>query len=315
MAGNQQQQIGCDCMTTQAEFAPRVVRPKNVEAVQPRLAVILPCYEPGEEIVWTLDSLRMQGVAFKLFVTDDGSRKKPDYQGLLEGFDYELIEMPENVGVCTVRNESITRALEQQFDYIAIIDCGDWAHPTRLERQLEFLEAHADIAAIGSAVELLDDEMNYLHDYFPPTGSDEIKSSLFYGLAFKHPAMMFRASLFRAIGVYSAEYDAAEDYELVRRAAFTHRFANLPVVLLRKVESMTSVSSTRRSNQLISRLRIQWRYRELSRLHCWAGMLKTLLVLSLPTSLVQRLKPLYYNKRAPRLDQEFPTLDAPVGEA
>ena len=288
-------------MTTTLKSARKVGVGKTASSRRAKLAVILPCYNPGEEIDWTLDSLRAQGVPFKLFVTDDGSTTKPDYRSLLKGIDHELIALGENVGVCTVRNESIERALDQRFEYIAIIDCGDWAHPTRLERQLEFLQAHDDIAAVGSAVELLDEEMNYLHDYFPPTQDDGIQSALFYGLAFKHPAMMFRASVFRAIGLYSADYAAAEDYELVRRAACTHKFANLPVVLLRKVESLTSVSATQRSDQLMSRLKIQWTYRDLGKAHCWLGLAKTLIVLSLPTSLILRLKPFVYTKRAPRL--------------
>lgn len=304
MAGKRQEQMAGGGMTATLKSAPKAQRDQDSAAETPRradLAVILPCYNPGAELNWTLDSLQDQGVPFKLFVTDDGSRTRPDYRSLLKDFDHELITLGENVGVCTVRNESIKRALEQQFDYLAIIDCGDWAHPTRFERQLEFLQAREDISAVGSAVELYDDDMNYLHDYFPPSHDDSIHRALFYGLAFKHPAMMFRASVFRTIGLYSADYAAAEDYELVRRAACTHKFANLPLVLLWKVESLTSVSATQRTNQLLSRLKIQWTYRDLSKVHCWLGLAKTLIVLSLPTSLILRLKPVVYNKRAPRL--------------
>ncbi len=267
-----------------------------------RIAVIMPCYNPGSEISWTLDSLRDQSVPFKLFVTDDGSRNKPDYRTLLRGFNHELIELPQNVGVCTVRNRSIQNALDQGFEYIAIIDCGDWAHPARLEMQQAYLDSRPDIAALGSAVEILGDDMSYDHDYFPPVEPEPIRSSLFYGLAFKHPAMMFRASLLRRIGLYSPNYDAAEDYDLVRRAARVADLANLPQVLMKKVESANSVSSTRRTNQLVSRLRIQWLYREPARPHFWLGIIKTLVVLCIPTPWVARLRRLVNSKRAPRIE-------------
>ena len=269
---------------------------------RPEVALIMPCYNPGPEIAWTLDSLRAQTLPFRLFVTDDGSTIKPDYRQLLAGFDHELIELPENVGVCTVRNQSVERALLQGFEFIAIIDCGDWAHPERLERQLQYLKSHPGIAALGTAVEVLDHNGDYAHDYYPPQDPAGIRASLFYGLAFKHPSMMFRAAVFKEIGLYSPDYQAAEDYELVRRAAVAHDLANLPVMLLKKVESLNSVSATRRTAQLLSRLRIQWRYRQLSSPHFWLGLLKTLIVLVVPTKWVKRIQPLIYAKRAPRLD-------------
>ena len=50
------------------------------------LAVVLPSYNPGPELQWTLDSLRAQTVPFKLFLVDDGSDPRPDYAPLLAGF-------------------------------------------------------------------------------------------------------------------------------------------------------------------------------------------------------------------------------------
>jgi glycosyltransferase involved in cell wall biosynthesis len=263
----------------------------------PEVAVIMPCYNPGPEIGETLASLSEQTVAFKLFVTDDGSAKKPDYHTLLQGFNYELIELEQNVGVCIVRNPSMQRALEQGFEYLAQIDCGDWAHPKRLEEQLDFLKSHPDVKLVGTAVRILDDDMNHLYDFTPHTDPAKIKRSLYYGLAFKHPAMMQRASLIREIGLYTNEYDAAEDFELARRAARVAELANLPNILMTKVESINSVSSKKRTVQLMSRLRIQWKYRDVLSIHCWLGMLKTLVVLVVPTKWVKSVQPLLYGKQ------------------
>ncbi len=149
---------------------------------------------------------------------------------------------------------------------------------------------------------MLNDDMSYAHDYFPPQDAEAIRKSLFYGLAFKHPSMMFRAQVFKDFGLYSPDFEAAEDYELVRRIALSHDLANLPVVLLKKVESVNSVSATRRTAQLLSRLRIQWLYRDFLSQHFWAGLIKTMIVLALPTNWVKRVQPFIYSKRAPRVD-------------
>jgi glycosyltransferase involved in cell wall biosynthesis len=44
----------------------------------PNIAVLLPSYNPGPEIVGTLDSLRAQSIPFRLFLVDDGSAVQTD---------------------------------------------------------------------------------------------------------------------------------------------------------------------------------------------------------------------------------------------
>lgn len=268
-----------------------------MSGARPDIAVVMPSYNPGPEIGWTLESLRAQTVPFKLFVVDDGSRTKPDYAALLAGFDHELIELPRNVGPCTVRNPAMQRAIDEGFEFIALIDCGDWAYPHRLEAQRDFLKARPEIGVVGSAVEVFKDDMSYAYDFNPPLGPDEIRKGLYYKFVFKHPAMTYRASLLRRIGLYSAEFDAAEDYDLVRRAALVSDLANLPAVLIKVVEYSSGVSATRRTAQLWSRLRIQWRYRDLANPHCWFGLARSLLTIAAPTAWIRRARPLVYGTR------------------
>ncbi len=256
------------------------------------IAVVLPSYNPGEEIAWTLESFRAQTVPFKLFVVDDGSVDKPDYATLLAGFDHELIELAENVGPNTVRNPAVQRALDQGYDYVAQMDCGDWSFPTRLEDQRRFLDAHPEISLVGSAAAIHGNDGHFAYTYMPPQTSEDIRTALFYGTTFKHPAMMVRASLWREIGPYSDEFAVAEDYELARRAAAVAELANLPQTLLKVVESRGGVSARRRHAQLFSRLRIQWRYRDLRSPHFWLGAARTLLSMVIPASVLRLVRPL-----------------------
>ena len=269
-----------------------------------KIAIVMPSFNPGPEIEWTLESLAAQTVPFRLFVVDDGSEHKPDYHALLDGFDYELIELPENVGASIVRNPAMQRALELGFEYIAQIDCGDWAFPTRLEEQVDLLKSRQDVSLVGSAVEVLNDDMSFGYDFVPSSKSSEIRRALFYNNVFLDPSMMYRAELLRTIGMYSDKYDAAEGYDLVYRAARVSELASVPKVLLKTVKYESGVSSKKRTAQLLSRLRIQWRFRDLASIHCWLGLAKTLVVLVTPTSWIRRLKPLINQKRAPRPGSE-----------
>jgi GT2 family glycosyltransferase len=124
-----------------------------------------------------------------------------------------------------------------------------------------------------------------------PTGEASVRRMMWSNMPVCHPALMIRADVFRAIGLYSAEYDAAEDYDMIRRAA-AHGFAidNVQHVLLQKYETRNSVSWKRRREQLASRLKIQWHYRQLRDPGCLAGLLKTLLLRTMPDTLIRRLK-------------------------
>ncbi len=78
-----------------------------------------------------------------------------------------------------------------------------------------------------------------------------------------HPALMIRSAVFHDIGHYSKRHEAAEDYDLIRRAADAgFSIDNVQEVLLRKIETRNSISWKKRDAQLMSRLAIQWEHRD-----------------------------------------------------
>ena len=89
-----------------------------------------------------------------------------------------------------------------------------------------------------------------------------------------HPALMIRSDVFQRIGLYSKRFEAAEDYDMIRRAADAgFGIDNVQEILLQKIETRDSISWKKRSAQLKSRLAIQWQYRDLTNMHCIAGAL------------------------------------------
>jgi glycosyltransferase involved in cell wall biosynthesis len=236
----------------------------------------------------TLESLRQQTVPFRLYLVDDGSSSKPDYDELLRGFDCRLIALEENRGVSIAANTGIEAALGTGHEFIARMDCGDWCHPQRLELSRSFLLANPGVDLVGTwaVIDSQNTGFNYL--FTPPTHTDALVQRLNYTMPFINPSIMARSCLFQALGLYSAE--VAEDYEFCCRAAHAGLgLANIPQFLLRKIEDASSISVRRRRAQLWSRLRIQWHYRDWS-IHCAMGMLRTLLLFLTPAMILRRAK-------------------------
>ncbi|MFN0190400.1 MAG: glycosyltransferase [Aestuariivirga sp.] len=258
----------------------------------PRIAILMPAYNPGPEIEGTLDSLRRQSMPFTLVLVDDGSARKPDYRKLLEGIDHHLIELPRNVGVNEVRNPGLEYILASNFDLICLIDCGDRAKPDRLEVQTQYLLAHPNTAILGSWVEMIyEDGGRYVVEF--PSGAEKIRRAMFSNMPVCHPALMIRPDVFRRIGRYSNEFEAAEDYDMVLRAAVAgFGIDNVQAVLLEKYETRNSVSWKKRKAQLASRLALQWRYRDLSEPTCIKGLVKTGLLRATPDRAVRQIKTL-----------------------
>lgn len=251
----------------------------------------MPCYNPGPEISDTLNSLKAQQVPFKLFVVDDGSKVKPDYQALLRDFDHHLILLPHNIGVNEVRNPALGQILKENFKFVALIDCGDVARPERLLRQRETMAARADIDILGTAIHQVFTVTSTEFILRLPETAESVQRVMWSKLPFSHPTLMIRSEVFRKIGFYSNRFHAAEDYELIRRALKAgFKAANLPDVLLDKIETSESVSHKKRTQQLNSRLAIQWHYRDLTNPHCILGMVRTLIIRILPQKWLDRIK-------------------------
>jgi GT2 family glycosyltransferase len=261
----------------------------------PRIAVLLPSYNPGAELQGTLDSLRQQAVPFRLFLVDDGSKAYTDYETLCKGIDAHIMRLPKNLGISGAMNAGLDEILKGKFDYVARIDAGDFCTPDRFAKQLAFMDQHADVGIVGSAVEFrLFDATGQLTGKrvvnFPLT-AEACGRRLFLNSSIIHPAMLIRRSVFENLRAYSEEYPAAEDFDLLWRAhVIGFKLINLPEMLLIKEETPGSISHKRRQKQIFSRLRIQWANRDLLKPLCWIGLAKSIATLVTPGWAVNGLK-------------------------
>jgi GT2 family glycosyltransferase len=259
------------------------------------IAVLMPVYNPAVELFATLDGLRAQSVPFTLFLVDDGSKIHTDYETLTHGIDATIIRLPKNLGITGAMNAGLNEILKGNFAYVARIDTGDICTPERFSKQKAYLDAHLEIAILGSAVELrhLNDrnELTTTRVIEYPVSPDECRKQLFFNSPVSHPAVMVRRVVFEKLGGYSEAYPAAEDFDLMwraNRAGF--KISNLADMLLIKEETPGSISQKRRRQQIFSRLRIQWANRRLGSPASWIGLARSITILLLPLSAMNTLK-------------------------
>ncbi len=251
------------------------------------LAVLMTAYNAEKTIGKAIESLMRETEPFDLLIVDDFSKAPlSEFLGSTDA-RIEIVRAPRNLGVAGAKNFGLKLLLEKPYRYIAMMDADDVCLPGRLAKQVAFLNTHPSVALVGSWARYVEENTReVIFQGRPPCDAEEIRTALFLNNCVIHPTWMVRTDALRVSGVYSSEFPAAEDYELLRRMATQFEFANLPECLLDYSISMSGVSMTRRRRQLFDRLRIQLRYFDASRAVAWLGIARTLLLFAVPMRLV-----------------------------
>jgi len=134
-----------------------------------------------------------------------------------------VVENETRLGLAKSLNRGIDIA---RGEYIARMDADDISHPTRLEKQVQFLDANFSVGVLGTWQNSLTPKSKYLQK--APCNHEEIKAMMIFGCEMSHTSIMFRRKLFIENGWrYNPEF-LGEDYELWIRIIDKTRFANLP---------------------------------------------------------------------------------------
>lgn len=255
-----------------------------------RIAVLIPVYNEGGRLRETLESLRAQTVAFTAVLVDDGSTPALDVDVRAYAYPIVLVRMARNGGIEAALNAGLEFIEAEGFELVARLDVGDRCAPARLATQQAFLDASPDVHLVGSDVEWRHDDGSLAFALTLPATHHEISRALHHTVCLIHPTVMFRTSVLRAVGKYSYEYPAAEDFEFFWRIAQRFQVANVPEVLLVTRFDRNGLSVTRRRKQLRSKLRIQLENFRVGEPLSFVGVAKTLALMSVPYSGVVALK-------------------------
>ncbi len=184
---------------------------------------------------------------FELLIIDDGS--SDETAEIVRGFTDPRLRyiVKEHGGQARAANAALERAAGE---YVAIMDADDVAHPQRLVQQVAVLEREPGIVVVGSWIDVIDHEGQWLGVRRYPTGDPAIRSTLLRFNPFAHSTELYRRETALAIGGYRTELETVEDYDFNARLLARGRGCNLPAQLVAYRLHAASVKSTRTKQQL-----------------------------------------------------------------
>ncbi len=141
----------------------------------------------------------------------------------------KVIQNETNIGLTCSLNKGLAVA---QGRYIARMDADDIALPQRFEKQLAFMDAHPDVAAVGARVYTPGTDST--PQYECPQDQDVLKIRLlFHNAGLPHPTAFIRKSTLDAHGLtYTESVKKSQDYKLWTGLVHYGKILLLPEVLL-----------------------------------------------------------------------------------
>ena len=197
----------------------------------PLVSVVIPSYNTKNHTRVAVESIMNQSHKnWELHVCDDGST-----DGSFEMLEDMAIRNPRvhihnnetNLGNPQTRNK-LFGLVSREATYIAILDSDDVAETNRLEEQVAFLEKNNEIALVGSAVSIIDENGDPQGIRLYPESHEEIVKKIMVFDPFAQPAVMLRASALESVGMYDEKLARCQDYDLFTRFVKAgHKTANL----------------------------------------------------------------------------------------
>jgi len=165
----------------------------------------------------------------------------------------KFYEIP-HCGLAEARNAACSRA---QGKYVAIMDADDVCLPERLAWQVDFVERHPEVGAVGGAVEWIDATGRPLATFRHPLTDREIRSGLLTHSVLWQPSVLMLREAFVRVGGYRGPFAPSEDYDLWLRISERFQLANLERTVLKYRIHPNQVSVRKMAQQSLGALAAQ----------------------------------------------------------
>jgi hypothetical protein len=185
-----------------------------VPSSDPRVSVVVPCYNAERYLAAALDSaLAQESVAVEVLVADDGSTDgSRDVLARYAGRVRVLYQ--DHLGPSAARNACIGQA---RGDYVALLDADDRFCPGKLARQAALLDTRPDVGLVYTGWSVVDaDGVPLPYQGWSREEGDVFRRLLLGNLA--HPvAVMLRRSLVVDARGFDESLPVNEDWDLFLR--------------------------------------------------------------------------------------------------
>lgn len=209
----------------------------------PLVTVLMSVYNGEKYLSEAIESILNQTYKnFEFLIIDDGSTDSS--KKIVKSYNdsrIKLIENEENIGLTRSLNKGIELS---KGKYIARMDADDISFPERLEKQVDFMENHEDVAVCGSWFRVIDDKGNLLSEVKTQINHEFLFFELFFKNPMGHATTIMRKSVIEHIGRYDPDYVRTQDYDLWFRIIESgYKIHNIDRILIyyRKHENMVSI--------------------------------------------------------------------------
>ena len=219
----------------------------------PKISVVMSVYdEPIEWIRTAIDSIVNQSFSDWEFIIINDKPEKSDSALLLSGYAEKdrrirIITNEHNIGLTRSLNKGIKVA---RGHYIARMDADDMSLPQRFERQVEYLDNHPNILAMGSWTGTIDKNGNLLNAVCRyETDYRWVRAQFIQNSQISHPVAMFHRIINNELIQYDESVRYAQDYSLMVKILQYGEISNLPEVLFCYRKSDNQITASKKSEQ------------------------------------------------------------------
>lgn len=199
----------------------------------PKVSIVIPAYNAIAYLPETVESVLKQTFTnFELLIIDDGSSDQTvEWASQITDQRVKLISQ-KNQGLSGARNTGIAHA---QGDYVALLDADDIWEPTKLEKQVPYLEGDPAVGLVDTWTVLADEQGKSTGQVFGSRTEGDVWKRLveFKTVCCCGSSSLIRRSCFETVGVFNRDLRFLEDLDMFIRIAAHYSFAVVKEPLVR----------------------------------------------------------------------------------
>lgn len=229
------------------------------EKQAPKVSIIMPCYNSQSFIRQAIESVLAQTYRnFELLVINDSSQDNTEkivkeYEK--KDFRIKFINNEEQKGISGAMNTGIYHS---KGIYITRMDSDDILEPTKIEKQVNFLDNNKEYGVCSVNIAMLDKLGNIYNENVYPEQSIPSEWTFLWTNPIPNAPCMYRADIIKENNLKFSKLKTAEDYDFLRKIIIKTKvyMINEPLYYYRYNESGTynrNMTETFRNSLKISK--------------------------------------------------------------